>query len=449
MLCSCWGRRLVICLLFSIAESFENVLSAYEPNTPFSWPQHAATPRVPQSGLIMPQQRVIAEQSEVVPSASLLEFQTVRAAKVQTRAQSSAAAVELDKIFPMLFVMYGSLGIFWFLFSKMPAKPEGHQIKVALLCFTWCSMSIGMHTLNKALAVLLGAPSLIALSQMLVSVIIFGAMAWRDVLESDRSEILIWMIVPFFFAAMLISSFYTFQLISLSMLTVLRNLSPLIVLPIETLLMPPDKQPLINRTVVGSIFVMLCGAAVYGGNIADLSWPGVGFALMNMVLACSDRLIQRRLLTDQCKGLTSSTCSILNNGFAMIPTTALAIMTQEVSNAIAPENVGHWTDPQTLFLLALSGLVGMGMCYFGFECQREVSATSFFVMNNLAKVAVVSVGITVFGDPLSSPWSLFGLVLSLSGSFFYGKAQMDSKSVPAAPTETQKLVARDSQTAKS
>merc|ERR1719198_1543776 len=102
------------------------------------------------------------------------------------------------------------------------------------------------------------------------------------------------------------------------------------------------------------------------------------------------------------------------------------MMTGEVTKVQSPTGAASWTDPQIMLLLGMSGLVGMGICYFGFECQRVLSATSFFVMQNLSKVAVVSVGVCVFGDPLTSPLAALGLVLSLGGSGLYGHAQMEA-----------------------
>merc|ERR1719387_2659479 len=114
------------------------------------------------------------------------------------------------------------------------------------------------------------------------------------------------------------------------------------------------------------------------------------------------------------------------------------MMTSEVPKVTSPEGIANWTDPQVMLLLLVSGFVGMGICYFGFECQRVLSATSFFVMQNLSKVAVVSVGIGVFGDPLSSPVAALGLLLSLGGSGLYGHAQMEAGKQKDA--ETKKLV---------
>merc|ERR1719453_1754780 len=96
--------------------------------------------------------------------------------------------------------------------------------------------------------------------QMVVAVVAMAATSFKEVLAVDSKALLCWMIVPGFFSAMLISSFYTYQFISLSMLTVVRNLTPMVVLPIETMVMPADKRPALNLGVVASILIMLAGA---------------------------------------------------------------------------------------------------------------------------------------------------------------------------------------------
>merc|ERR1719401_2456882 len=107
--------------------------------------------------------------------------------------------------------------------------------------------------------------------------------------------------MPLLFAGMLCTSFYTYASISLSLITIVRNLTPLVTLPIESFVMPPDKRPTINATVILSIFVMLVGATMYCGDLPKLSTAGIGFAALNMSLAVTDRIVQRRLLTQECQ----------------------------------------------------------------------------------------------------------------------------------------------------
>jgi len=157
-----------------------------------------------------------------------------------------------------------------------------------------------------------------------------------------------------------------------------------------------------------------------------------------MALAVSDRLLQRRLLTTECKDIPSDVCTIINNSFGLIPTLLLACATHQFEETQTPTNKASWQDPRVLILLALSGCVGIGICYLGFMCQRVISATSFFVMQNVSKVAVVSAGVCFFGDPISSGSSVSGLCLSLGGSFLYGYLQMSSSAQAQAAEAPKK-----------
>merc|ERR1719343_973730 len=102
------------------------------------------------------------------------------------------------------------------------------------------------------------------------------------------------------------------------------------------------------------------------------------------------------------------------------------------------ENRGKWKESHVITLLVLSGLVGTGISILGLECQRAVSATSFSVMQNVSKVAVVSAGIVFFLDPIGPPLSMVGLGLSLGGSFLYAWAQQDAARAKSAENKTIK-----------
>jgi drug/metabolite transporter (DMT)-like permease len=331
------------------------------------------------------------------------------------------------QIFVLCVCMYGGIALMWVFFWSLPER-DGHVSKangkVFLLCMTWASMSIGMQVLNKTLVSKLQAPALISVGQMWIAVVLVGIPAYKDLLDAPKGQMLVWLIVPLFFAAMLCTSCYTYQYMSLSFYTVIRNMTPLVVLPVERTLMPADKRPRLSYMVIISMWVMLCGTLMYGGGIGHVSVLGCIFAFTNMILAVSDRLIQRRLLTGECTGLASSVCTVMNNALGSIPALLLAGATHQISDMASPENRASWTDPKVLTLLAMSGAIGIGICYLGFECQRVITATSFFVLQNFSKVAVVVCGITFFGDPISSPLAVAGLVLSIGGSFCYGKAQM-------------------------
>ena len=163
-----------------------------------------------------------------------------------------------------------------------------------------------MNVLNKALVTTLGAPVLVTSAQMMMTVIGTLLLA-RNKLTFDMVQVLKWSFVPLLFFGMLASSFFSFEYLTLSMMMMVRNLTPLVTLPVEMAVMPADKQPTVSRWMILALMVMLAGAVMYGGAIT-LSWAGLGFALLNMVLAIADRVAQRKLLTTSCKDLSTETC---------------------------------------------------------------------------------------------------------------------------------------------
>mmetsp|Transcript_83766 Transcript_83766/g.194876 ORF Transcript_83766/g.194876 Transcript_83766/m.194876 type:complete len:371 (+) Transcript_83766:50-1162(+) len=347
----------------------------------------------------------------------------------------------IAKILSLCVAMYAFIAvcwsIYWYMLKRRNETPSlaAQRCRVGLLCVTWSSMSVGMHISNKVLMNSVHAPAVVSTVQMLIAVMVMTPIFGGQLLQVQGQALRCWMIVPVFFAAMLCTSCYTYQYISLSFLTVVRNMTPLVVLPIEATMMPPEKQPQLTPMVVVALGVMIAGTVAYAGQMQKISWIGIVFAAANMILASCDRLIQRFLLTGVCSEMPSGVCTVLNNSLGMIPSFALALVTHQVADIGNHAQVhGGWGDFRILILLALSGVIGIGICYLGFECQREITATSFFVLQNVSKVAVVCAGILIFEDPIRSPSSGIGLLLSIGGSFMYGKLQM------SGPAEAKSLL---------
>jgi len=339
-------------------------------------------------------------------------------------------ANNLNTIFALFVLMYGSIGALWlhkYLYEKS-GKQMPEAFRIPLICVTWASTSIGMTVLNKTLVTVLRAPAMVSGFQMVMAVIMIGAYIMKDtsILHQVTSkQLMTWMVVPILFSAILCSAAFSYQFISLSLQTVVRNTAPLVVLPIETLVMPAGKRPIVTQASLYAFAMMFAGAITYGRSIDTFSVIGVTAAVINMIIAVCDRITQRRLLTMECSGLPSIVCAIVNNFFGLIPTLGLMYGTHEIA---AAEQNDQWQNPRIHVLLVLSGIIGVGICYVGFECQRMISATSFFVLQNATKVIIVLIGVSVFGDPISSNWIVLGLTLSFAGSMVYGKSQMDVKS---------------------
>lgn len=309
----------------------------------------------------------------------------------------------------------------WACYGALAASGKDiRTVKLTLLCLSFGACSWAMNVLNKALVTTLGAPVLVTSAQMMMTVIGTLLLA-RNKLTFDMVQVLKWSFVPLLFFGMLASSFFSFEYLTLSMMMMVRNLTPLVTLPVEMAVMPADKQPTVSRWMILALMVMLAGAVMYGGAIT-LSWAGLGFALLNMVLAIADRVAQRKLLTTSCKDLSTETCVLLNNLLGVIPAALIGYWMGEVEHF----NSALWFKSSATMLLILSGIIGSGICYFAIAVQREISATSFMVLQNCARLCVVVAGIVIFGDHVDSLQKLVGLFLSFSGAIWYGRTQLEA-----------------------
>jgi len=312
----------------------------------------------------------------------------------------------------------------WFL-TRRGSSYTVH-FEVLLLCWSWMACSIGMHTLNKELVTLLKAPSTITIIQMGMAAFAMFALNRQVVVEAftqHPQQFKKWLIVPVIFSGILLSSFFTYTHVTLCVMTVVRNLGPLIALPIEMVVMPGGKKPFVSMEGLAAMLMMLLGAIVYAAVVPSISMIGIAFAVLNLVIAVIDRTVHRRLLAHDCKDLKLEFCTFINNFVGMLPAVGVALFTRELQHLDSRQ----WIRTDVLVLLVLSGFVGLGISYLGLAVQKKISATSFLVMQNVSKVFVVAIGIGLFGDPIKSYFIVLGLFLSLAGSFWYGKAQLANK----------------------
>merc|ERR1719162_2815501 len=114
---------------------------------------------------------------------------------------------------------------------------------VVLVSASFCACSISMHTLNKVCVSMTGAPSTLTTIQMAITVVVTLAFQWREVIQADRKKIMYWAVVPIMYAGMLNSSLLGYKYLTLSLVTVFRNLSPLVTMSVENLIMDAANRP--------------------------------------------------------------------------------------------------------------------------------------------------------------------------------------------------------------
>jgi drug/metabolite transporter (DMT)-like permease len=315
-----------------------------------------------------------------------------------------------------------ALAFGWTVFWRVTKSGvELQALQLFLFCCSFGACSWAMNVLNITLVQNLQTPTLVTAAQMFMTVI--GALILvRDKLTGTRIQCLKWSIIPLFFCGMLVSSFFTYRYLTLSMLMVIRNVSPLVTLPIESVVMAADRRPYVTNNMILALLVVLISTFAYCQKL-EVSDKGVLFALLNMLLAIADRVAQRRLLTTECKDLPTETCMFLNNSFGLVPCVLLAFAFGEFSKV----NLSVWFGSLSTVLLIFSGVIGTGICYFALAVQREITAASFMVLQNSVRMAVVLFGVVVFLDPIGWPFQVIGLILSFVGAFAYGLAHLQGQ----------------------
>jgi drug/metabolite transporter (DMT)-like permease len=324
------------------------------------------------------------------------------------------------------------LGLMWSVyFVRKDLFQEKSVAYIVLAGFSFAITSVSMHTLNKVVIQFTNAPSAVTVVQMAIAVTCFMAVYHREVLRADKKQMMKWCVVPVFYAAMLNTSLLGYEYLTLTLVTLLRNCAPVLTMCIEQFTMSEEHRPKFTLPVMAAFATMIIGAFLFSYTQESFPFIGLVIIVINTLLAILDRVVQRRLLVEECKDLPLQACMVINNSLGMLPTLALAAAQHEIS--IVRANAANWTDPGIIVLLIMSGFMGLLIGIFGLMCQKAMSATSFQVLQNTSKVGVVAIGIQLFGDKVNSPARVVGLILSLAGSAAYGYAK--SLEMPVAKSK--------------
>ena len=230
--------------------------------------------------------------------------------------------------------------------------------------------------------------------------------------------------VPALFVIMMLTSMVALKYVSVGTFVVVRNLGPLFTLLFEVAVHRPDALHCDARTL-GSLVTVVAGVVLYEWNDLQFSGLGLMFLLLNLLFACTERLVQRHLLAVSAVDVSKPGLMLLNNGIGL-PLTAVAAGFVKHEYA---RTLHALAKPRQLLLVLLSALVGIGISYTGLWLQKLVTATSFMVLGAFCKIALMVVGI-VFLHDARSPFAILGALLSLGGCVLYATRPKPPEQAP-------------------
>ena len=297
-----------------------------------------------------------------------------------------------------------------------PSQPLGKYdtraaAAASLAAFVLCSCV--MMPLNRAtINALPGMPLAIIATQMG-----FAAVALLLTMPADEEgtirELRLWSLwASPTFVAVLGTSMFALKHCSFGLLTTVRNLGPLLTLPLEHAFIERQR---VGAGAVASLGIVAASCAAYVYSETVVTPAGLAWASVNTACCVADRLVQRKLTKDLSLGRNAML--LMNNliGCAAMMTASSALrepFARTVRNA----------DALALLLWLSSAAVGLCLGYAGLCAQAHVSATTHMLVSNVNKMVVVAAGVLVFGD--ASSWQTWASVsASVAGAVCFARTR--------------------------
>jgi len=196
-------------------------------------------------------------------------------------------------------------------------------------------------------------------------------------------------------------------------------LSPLVSLGIERFYPNPLR---VSPAIFASIFGMCLGTSMYVSKMDENNWNGIVWVFLNIILAVGDRLLQRLMLAkDQYPvDISIPGLTLLNNFLGVLPLCVAVWWTDELHKI--PATVASLSGLSAVWVVA-SCIVGVGISYCGIWAQSLISATSFMVLVNVNKFAIILLEVFVMRIKKPHPLQVAGAIVAILAGVAYGRAR--------------------------
>eukprot|EP00469_Lotharella_globosa_P012255 CAMPEP_0167770988 /NCGR_PEP_ID=MMETSP0111_2-20121227/21_1 /TAXON_ID=91324 /ORGANISM="Lotharella globosa, Strain CCCM811" /LENGTH=332 /DNA_ID=CAMNT_0007660277 /DNA_START=200 /DNA_END=1198 /DNA_ORIENTATION=+ len=242
---------------------------------------------------------------------------------------------------------------------------------------------------------------------------------WRMNLPPLRVQTcLAWLPVNLIFLVMLFSGFKTLQLVTVSLVSVCKNITNVFTTFGDRMLFG---EPVSFEVLIA---LMLMIIAAYLGASDELRLDGgrfnmqAGFWMTVNCLATSAYGLQIKLSQKQ-TGLSPYGCTFYN---ALVATPLTFLWT--IWNGDLLKFLGNveLLEPQYLFSLTMSSLIGFGIGFSVFWCISATSPTTYAMVGAANKIPLAVLGIMVFSEPVTANRVLF-ISIGLLAGIVYARAK--------------------------
>ena len=328
--------------------------------------------------------------------------------------------------------------------APAPLSVAEVHAKTFATCAAYMVCSSGMMLVNKKVVRDFKSPISILSLQLAFAVIVLATCfawtlrcgSWRDVWRYLR------LISPLF-TGMLLSSMLAQVYAPVGLQVVMRNLAPLVALPLERMFNEPVVA---DRSTWAALVTIALGVALYvSESVVDISpldlFAGTALMLINLVLAVFERLAMRWMLVLEPVSISKPGMLFINNAGAL-PPVGLLLLLPAFNETWQWRNMWPQATPVDYALLLFSGVIGVSIGYTALLTQHLVSATTQLVLTNANKVIVVVVGMLFMGDP-HGPLAVIGISVAIGGGAWYAHARRQISLAAEVTTEVARQTARE------
>jgi len=341
---------------------------------------------------------------------------------------------------------------------------ENRETMTLVACLMFMSCSATMLIVNKLVVKHFSTPVLVVLAQNAMACGFCLTLLRKSLHFGSRADAIRFAkVVPLMYTGMLCTSAVAQLYASLGLQIVIRNLAPLVSLPIERIFNEPIQTDL--WTWVSMLFILFgvilyviesMGAAPYHVAATQMHQQDthtllIGILLMgaNMILAILERLYQRKMLSIVPVDVSKMGMVLLNNGVSLLPLTILIFPLGEYHSP----KINHWGVEQPLVagqpwfdyvLLFISGVCGVAIGWTSMNAQQYVTATTMLLITNLNKVVVIVFGMAspALHEP-SGPFAIAGCLIALGGGVWYAVVRRNVGKKEATKKQAAKSTTKD------